>query len=234
VSGQWREDGPSTPDRIKTGANTTLDKMRGGKSVVIAVAAVAVVLVAALVWATMSFSGSDPAPAVEDAAGSTDQSADETEAVNGMFPDGNHQMINEEGCLGLAEQGDVDRWIIAARDCDAQQTYLTTSFVADDTIRIGFVVEGFTEFCLRADGPELDDDAATEGDLYYLAPYECDEADKLQEFRLTALADDNYQVHTAAGQCVAVFLAWSFPDGKGVGTAPCAEGNLQSFQFSPL
>ncbi|MFD0556692.1 hypothetical protein FB566_1939 [Stackebrandtia endophytica] len=233
MSGQWRQDGPSTPDRIKTGASTTLDKMRGGKTVAVAVAAVAVVLVAALVWATMSFGGSDSAPPSEPAAESG-QSTEESETVDGLFPDGNYQMVNEEGCLGLAEHGDVDRWIIAARACDAQQTYFTVTFVADDTVRIGFVVEGFTEFCLRADGPELDDDEATQEDLYYFAPYECDESDRLQEFQLTTLEADGYQVHTAAGQCVSVFLAWSFPDGRGVGTAPCAEGNLQSFQFSPL
>lgn len=235
MSGQWRQDGPSTPDRIKSGANTTLDKMRGGKTVVIAVAAVAVILVAALVWATMGGSGDDRQPAADETGLDADDTAgDDEDGVNGLFPDGSYKLVNSEGCIGLAEHDEVDRWIMAARDCDAQQTYLSATFVADDTVRIGFLIEGFTEFCLRADGPELDDEEATEEDLYYFAPYECDEEDKLQEFTLLPQGDDQYQLQTGFGQCMAVFLAWGFPDGDGVGTAACEEGNLQAFAFEPI
>ncbi len=233
MSGQWRQDGPSTPDRIKSGANTTLDKMRGGRSVVIAVAAVAVILVAALVWATVG-TGSDEEAAADETEvdGKSDGTADDP--INGLFPDGNYRLSNEEGCVGLAEHGEVDRWIMAARECDVQQTYLSVNFIADETMRIGFLVEGFTEFCLRADGPELDDDEATDEDLYYFAPYECDDADGLQEFTLLPQGEDRYALQTGFGQCMAVFLAWGFPDGHGVGTAPCQEGNLQTFAFEPI
>ncbi|GAA4917356.1 hypothetical protein LX16_3914 [Stackebrandtia albiflava] len=232
MTARWREDGPSTPDRIKTGAGATLATARGARAAVVAVGAVAVVLVAALIWVTLSAGGGDEAaPAGKPA------TASETPVDDGPVADGEYRIsIGGPGsCLGLSPHGgDVDRIVLAAMECEGDGTRFTVDGTAPDTVRIGFLDPDFADdYCLQADGPELDDEAAEEDDVYYFAPYACDAEEPMQEFTLSPSDDGTLRLRTAAGQCLAVFEDHEFAEGRVVATAPCSEPDHQQLQFHP-
>ncbi|GAA4917350.1 hypothetical protein LX16_3915 [Stackebrandtia albiflava] len=244
MSGQWRHDGPSTPDRIRAGAGATLNTARSPRAALVAVAAVAVVLVAALIWATVSFGGdggatvADPARSPSASPSPEPQTSPTTPAApEGPVPDGDYQIRPDGGdtCLVLSEHPDglPDRFVVAGGTCDDTRSHLALTAVDAQTVRLAFLDPGFTEFCLQPDGPGLADDTAKPEDLYYFAPYSCDAGQRLQEFTLVA-DGDLFRIQTAAGQCLTVFTEWSLPAGDGVGTAPCDPAEGRTFAFTSL
>lgn len=225
VTGKWRHDDSTTPERLKGGARAAVSSAGSGKAVVISVVVVAVALIGTLVWATTSLGGSDHSAAGDEATVSPPPLPTELPA------DGTYQIHQGEECLRLSGTGDgFERTAVARGDCDGTETHFTLTSVEEGVVSITVGPTEFDGMCLRADGPEGD----AEPGIFYYGPAECDPDDTLQRFTLLPGFDGALRIQSDGEQCMDVFVDFTFTDGHVVATANCSDSATQPMWLRPV
>lgn len=216
------------------GASAQARRGRGAMLAVVLTALLALILVVVLVWMT---AGSDDDAAADDSDSEADNEADDSEPDDSPDFDGVYRMVLDGPglCLGLSPQGedsDLDRHVLAARDCEDDLTDFVVEGSVDDYVLIGFGHESWNDLCLAPDGPDYDDlDDADPEAIWYVAPYECDYEGAVFQFTLDPIEGDEYRLMTAAEQCVQMSSEDEFEEGNVMYTAECADEVNQTIRI---
>lgn len=228
MTGNWSEDKPPTPERIKNGARSTVSSVGSSKTAVIIIVVVAIVLIGTLVWSTARMGGTEDA-ATEVAS----EEATSPEPVLTELPsDGTYQIHQgDDECLRISDSGDgFNRTVLARGACEGALSQFTVTTVEEAVVTIGFVAEELADQCLQADGPGPDDEPG----IFYYSPAACDPDEPLQQFTLLPGYDNTLRIQITGEQCMDVYTDYEFADGKVVATANCSHSATQPMQLRPM
>ncbi|MFD0559941.1 hypothetical protein FB566_0594 [Stackebrandtia endophytica] len=228
MTGNWSEDKPPTPERIKNGARSTVSSVGSSKTAVIIIVVVAVVLIGTLVWSTAQMGGTDEA-AVETP---SDEAASPEPELTELPTDGTYQIHQgDDECLRVSDSDDgFNRKVLARGGCDGDLTRFELTVVDEAVVTIGFVAEEYADQCVQVDGPGPDEEPG----IFYYAPADCDPDEARQRFTLLAGYYGTVRIQSPAEQCMDVYTDYEFADGKVVATANCSDSATQPLRFRRL